>query len=78
MEEWIGGRWVKWRGGIGHSTIACISLFVSISISNYDVKVVRDYPNWEVLCTMDGFKSHHNMIEAIKKFADNKIRDVNE
>ena len=37
---------------------------------------MRDYPNWEVLCTIDGFKFHHNGNEALKKFADNKIRMV--
>ena len=78
MAEWIGGRWAKWRGGIDHSTIVCFSLFVSIYISNYNVKVARDYPNREVLCIMNGFKSHHNFIEALKIVADNNIRAVKE
>ena len=39
---------------------------------------MRDYPNREVLCTMDGFNLHHNMIEALKTFLDNKIRAVKE
>ena len=39
---------------------------------------MRDYTNWEVLCIMNGFKSHHSGNEALKKFADNKIRTVKE
>ena len=65
-------------GGLDHSTIVSLSLFVSLSISNYDVEVVRDYPNWEVICTKDGFKLHKNVTEALKTFTDNKIRYVKE
>ena len=39
---------------------------------------MREYPNWEVLFTMDGFKSHHNVTEALKTFEDNNIRAVKE
>ena len=78
LAEWIGERWVTWRGGLDHSTIVFLSLFVSLSISNYDVEVVRDYPNWEVICTKDGFKLHKNVTEALKTFTDNKIRYVKE
>ena len=78
MAECIGGRCIKWRGGLDHSTIVYISLFVYLSISNYDIKVVRYYPNREVICTMDGFKLHHNMAEALKTLSDNNNRDVKE
>ena len=39
---------------------------------------MRHYPIREVLCTMDGLKSHHNGNEALKTFADNTIRKVKE
>ena len=78
MVECIEGGWVKWRGGLDQSTIVCINLFFSLSISNYDVKVVRDYPNLEVLCTMDGFKLHHNVTDYLNIFVGNKIRSVKE
>ena len=69
---------VKCRGGREHSTIVCLSLFFSIYISNYDIKVVRESTNWGVICTMYGFKLHHNVKEAPKKFSYNKIRTLKE
>ena len=39
---------------------------------------MRDYPNLEVLCTMDGFKLHHNVTDYLNIFVGNKIRSVKE
>ena len=39
---------------------------------------MRDYTNWEVICTMDGFKLHQNVTEDLKTVEDNKIRSVKE
>ena len=40
--------------------------------------VIRDHPDWWVCLTLDGFKSHVNVDEALKKFASVKIRIVKE
>ena len=39
---------------------------------------MREYLNWEDFFTMDGFKSHHNVEEALKTFVDNNIMAVKE
>ena len=40
--------------------------------------VIRDHPDWWVVMTLDGFKSHVNVTEALKVFTTHKIRVVKE
>ena len=40
--------------------------------------VIRDHPDWWVYLTLDGFKSHANINEALQDFSDTKIRVVKE
>ena len=63
--------------GGGSTTITMFSLALCFYFRfELNDKIVRDYLNLEVLCTMDGFKSHHNGNEALKTFLDNNIRMV--
>ena len=40
--------------------------------------VICDHPNWELLLTLDGFKSHVNVQETMTEWSKNKIRIAKE
>ena len=42
------------------------------------MQVIKDHPLWWVLLTFDGFKSHVNVLAALQKFYEAKIRAAKE
>ena len=36
--------------------------------------MIRDFPKWWAVLTYDGFKSHVNVTEGLKTFAEERIR----
>ena len=43
-----------------------------------NLQVIKDHPLWWVLLTFDGFKSHVNVLAALQKFYEAKIRAAKE
>jgi hypothetical protein len=38
--------------------------------------IFRDFPEWWVVFTLDGYESHLNVVSAMPVFHDNKIRVI--
>ena len=53
--------------------ILYLSNSTSLSLSN-SLQIIHDFPKWWAFLTSDGFKSHSNVTEGLKTFAEERIR----